>query len=286
MLGRDRVQYKTVDQMRLMRAAGLVVADALAAVRAALRPGATTKELDAVAHDVIRAAGATPSFLDYGHPPYPATTCISVNEEVVHGIPGGRVLAAGDVVSVDCGAILAGWHGDAAFTAIVAEPDGPDAAATGSDAGTAADRELVEVTRTAMWHGIGAIAAGQRIGVIGAAVEDHVDGRYGLVEEYGGHGIGTEMHQDPHVLNYRTRDGGRRMRAGLCLAIEPMLTAGDAQTRVLADQWTVRTVDGSRAAHWEHSVALHEGGLWVLTAPDGGEAGLASVGVRFAPLAD
>jgi methionyl aminopeptidase len=279
-LGRDRIQYKTADQIRLMRRAGLVVADALDAVRAALRPGATTKELDASAQDVIRAAGAVPSFLNYGHPPYPATTCISVNEEVVHGIPGGRVLAAGDLVSVDCGAVLAGWHGDAAFSALVPRPDQDPA-----EAGSAEDRALVEVTRQAMWHGIGAIAAGQRLNAVGAAIEDHVDGRYGLVEEYGGHGIGTEMHQDPHVLNYRTRDGGKRMRAGLCLAIEPMLTAGNPVTKVLPDQWTVATMDGSRAAHWEHSVALHDGGLWVLTARDGGAQGLAEVGLTPAPLA-
>lgn len=281
MLGRDRTQYKTTDQIRLMRRAGLVVADALDAVRAALRPGATTKELDAIAHDVIRTAGATPSFLNYGQPPYPATTCISVNDEIVHGIPGGRVLAAGDLVSVDCGAILAGWHGDSAFSALVPAPgQAPEAA------GTPADRDLVEVTRTAMWHGVAAIGAGKRLSVIGGAVEDHVDGRYGLVEEYGGHGIGTEMHQDPHVLNYRTREGGRRMRPGLCLAIEPMLTAGRSTTRVLSDHWTVCTVDGSRAAHWEHSVALHDGGLWVLTARDGGQEGLAAVGVTYAPLGD
>jgi methionyl aminopeptidase len=285
-LGRDRIQYKTADQMRLMRRAGLVVADALDAVRAALRVGASTKELDAIAHDVIRSAGATPSFLDYGHPPYPATTCISVNDEVVHGIPGGRVLAAGDVISVDCGAVLRGWHGDSAFSAIV-PPDGQAAGVEQAEpVGSSTDRDLVRVTEEAMWHGVAAIQAGRRLGVIGAAIEDHVDGRYGLVEEYGGHGIGTEMHQDPHVLNYRTRDAGRRMRAGLCLAIEPMLTVGSAETKVLADQWTVATTDGSRAAHWEHSVALHDGGLWVLTARDGGERGLAAVGARFAPLAD
>jgi methionyl aminopeptidase len=280
-LGRDRIQYKTTDQVRLMRRAGLVVADALDAVRGALRPGVTTKELDQIAYDVIRLAGATPSFLGYGHPPYPATTCISVNEEIVHGIPGGRVLLDGDVISVDCGAILGGWHGDAAFSAVVAGPDERP-----EDAGDLADRELVEVTRQAMWHGIGAIASGQRLNAIGAAVEDHVAGRYGLVEEYGGHGIGTEMHQDPHVLNYRTRDAGRKMRPGLCLAIEPMLTAGAAETTVLGDQWTVVTADSSRAAHWEHSVALLPGGLWVLTARDGGRAGLASVGAPFAPLGD
>jgi methionyl aminopeptidase len=278
-LGRDRIQYKTTDQVRQMRGAGLVVSGALEAVAAALRPGVTTRELDEVAQEVIRTAGAIPSFLGYGHPPYPATTCISVNDEVVHGIPAGTVLAAGDVVSVDCGAILGGWHGDAAFTAIVP-------AAGGGDVVAGPDAELVEVTRQAMWYGIGAIAAGARLNAIGAAVEDHVDGRYGLVEEYGGHGIGTEMHQDPHVLNYRTREQGRRMRPGLCLAIEPMLTAGSAETRVRSDHWTVATVDGSRAAHWEHSVALHDGGLWVLTAPDGGQAGLASVGVGFAPLGD
>jgi methionyl aminopeptidase len=280
-LGRDRTQYKTADQVRLMRRAGLLVADALDAVRAALRPGVTTKELDEIAHDVIRSAGGVPSFLNYGHPPYPATTCISVNEEIVHGIPGGRALEVDDVISVDCGAILAGWHGDSAFTAVV-PADGEPA----DSAGSQADRDLVEVTRQSMWAGIAAIAAGQRLNAIGAAIEDLVDGRYGLVEEYGGHGIGTEMHQDPHVLNYRTRDAGRRMRPGLCLAIEPMLTAGEAATRVLGDHWTVATVDGSRAAHWEHSVALHDGGLWVLTARDGGEAGLAELGVRFAPLAD
>jgi methionyl aminopeptidase len=287
-LGRDRIQYKTTDQMRLMRRAGLVVADALDAVQAALRPGVSTRELDAIALDVIRSGGAVPSFLNYGHPPYPATTCISVNDEVVHGIPGDRVLVAGDVVSVDGGAILAGWHGDAAFTTIVAEQV-TDPAASSQDAaapGTEADRALVEITRQSMWHGIAAIAAGQRLNAVGAAIEDLVAGRFGLVEEYGGHGIGTEMHQDPHVLNYRTREQGRKMRPGLCLAIEPMLTAGGPDTKVLPDHWTVATVDGSRSAHWEHSVALHEGGLWVLTARDGGEQGLASVGVRIAPLAD
>jgi methionyl aminopeptidase len=163
---------------------------------------------------------------------------------------------------------------------------GPAVDPSTAAAGSRSDRDLVEITRQSMWHGIAAIAAGQRLNAIGAAIEGLVAGRYGLVEEYGGHGIGTEMHQDPHVLNYRTREQGRKMRPGLCLAIEPMLTAGGPDTRVLPDHWTVATVDGSRSAHWEHSVALHDGGLWVLTARDGGEAGLASVGVRAAPLAD
>jgi methionyl aminopeptidase len=275
MRGRERIQYKTAEQIKLMRRAGLVVADALDAVRAALRPGITTKELDAVAVDVIRHAGATPSFL--GYQGYPATLCISVNDEIVHGIPGGRVIAPGDVVSIDGGAILQGWHGDAAFTAIV--PPGQGAV-------DERDADLVEVTRQSMWAGIAAMVEGERLNAVGSAVEDQVNERFGIVEGYGGHGIGTQMHQDPHVLNYRTRDRGPRMKSGLCIAIEPMLTAGDPGTKVLADDWTVVTKDGSRAAHWEHSIALTDGGPWVLTARDGGVEELAALGVRANPLAD
>jgi methionyl aminopeptidase len=275
MRGRERIQYKTAEQIRLMRRAGLVVADALDAVQESLRAGVTTRELDAVAQDVIRSAGAIPSFL--GFQGYPATLCISVNEEIVHGIPGGRQIVAGDIVSVDCGAILSGWHGDAAFTAIVPPEQGPV---------DEQDAELVEVTRQALWAGVAATVEGERLNAVGAAVENHVGDRFGIVEGYGGHGIGTEMHQDPHVLNYRTRDRGPRMKAGLCLAIEPMLTAGDPRTRVLADDWTLVTKDGSRAAHWEHSIALTAGGPWVLTARDGGMAELAALGVRANPLAD
>jgi methionyl aminopeptidase len=238
----------------------------------------STLELDGIAEQVIRSAGAVPSFLGYGRPPYPATTCISVNDEVVHGIPGPKVLRPGDVLSVDCGAILAGWHGDAAFTTIVAPEEAPDADPT--------DAELVDVTEQAMWRGIAAIAEGNRLVDVGSAVEDFVAGRFGIVEEYGGHGIGTQMHQPPHVLNYRTRARGPKLRPGICLAIEPMLTIGEPDTRVQPDEWTVVTTDGSRAAHWEHTTALTERGPWVLTARDGGEAALAALGVRFAPLAD
>lgn len=275
MRGREHIQYKTLEQVRLMRAAGLVVADALDAVRAALKPGVSTGDLDAIALDVVRSAGAVPSFLNYGQPPYPATLCISVNDEVVHGIPGPRVLAAGDVVSVDGGAVLAGWHGDSAFTAVIEPDDDPRA-----EAQRQADAELVEVTRQALWRGIAAIRPGERLNAIGAAVEDFVADRFGLVEGYGGHGIGTEMHQDPHVLNYRTRDRGPKLRTGICLAVEPMLTAGDPATKILTDEWTVSTADGSRAAHWEHSVALLEDGLLVTTARDGGLAELGELGVR------
>lgn len=275
MLGRESIEYKTPDQVRLMRGAGLVVADALDAVRAALRDGVTTKELDAIAEDVIRSSGAIPSFLGYSRPPYPASTCISVNDEVVHGIPGPKVLRAGDVVSVDCGAILAGWHGDSAFTAVVpgAVPD-PVAQA------------LIDATEAAMWAGLAAMATGSRIVDIGAAVEDSVGDRYGLVEDYGGHGIGRAMHQAPSVLNYRTRDRGPKLRAGMCLAVEPMLTVGDPEVRVLDDEWTVATVDGSLAAHWEHSCAKLESGIWVLTARDGGVEALTALGVPVTPLAD
>ena len=281
MFGKDKIEYKTTDQVRVMRRAGLVVADALAAVRAQAKPGLTTADLDAVAAEVIRSAGATPSFLGYDG--YPAVLCVSVNDEIVHGIPGPRVLAAGDVVSVDCGAIIDGWHGDSALTLVL--PDGDPL-----------DLELADATEDAMWAGIAALASGGRLGEVGEAVEDCVDAaqaaganggvRYGVIQEYVGHGIGTAMHQAPDVLNYRTRDRGPRLRPGMCLAVEPMLVRGSRSTQVLEDDWTVVTDDGSRAAHWEHSVALLADGIWVLTAADGGAARLAALGVTIAPLPD
>jgi methionyl aminopeptidase len=268
-LGRDRIELKTHDQVRTMRAAGLVVADALSAVRAALAPGLTTADLDDVADAVIHRAGATPSFKGYHG--FPATLCVSVNEQVVHGIPGGRVLEPGDVVSVDCGAIVDGWHGDAAFSAVL-EPVAPR------------DSALVRATEDALWAGIAALASASRLGEVGAAVEDSVDGRYGIVEGYVGHGIGTAMHQPPEVLNYRTRDRGAKVRPGLCVAVEPMLTDGDADTAVLPDGWTVVTTGSVRAAHAEHTVAVLPEGLWVLTAHDGGAAELGRRGVPVTPL--
>ncbi|MFF3065189.1 type I methionyl aminopeptidase [Oerskovia sp. NPDC057915] len=276
MFGREKVEYKTVDQVRTMRRAGLVVADALATVRSAVRPGMTTADLDALAAAVIGDAGATPSFLGYHG--YPATLCVSVNDEVVHGIPGTRELLPGDVVSVDCGAIVDGWHGDSAFSFVLPEAD-------------AADVALVEATERALWAGIAALATGERLGDVGNAVEDSIEASaaadgvpYGIIEEYVGHGIGTSMHQPPDVLNYRTRERGPRLKPGMCLAIEPMVTRGERFTQVLEDDWTVVTDDGARAAHWEHSVAILEDGIWVLTAPDGGAAKLAELGVTVAPL--
>jgi len=274
-IGSERIEYKNAGQIRLMRAAGLVVADALDAVAGTIAAGVTTAQLDAVAEGVIRGAGATPSFIGVGHPPFPATLCVSVNDEVVHGIPGSRVLEPGDVVSVDCGAVLEGWHGDAAFTAVLPGQPGAD---------DRADLALNDATREALWHGIAAMAVGERLNAIGSAIQDSVEDAYGLVEDYGGHGIGTSMHQPPHVLNYRTRDAGPRLKAGICLAIEPMLTRGDPATRIRDDEWTVVTRDGGNAAHWEHTVALTRDGVWVLTARDGGEAELARLGAPFAPL--
>ncbi|MEV7972457.1 type I methionyl aminopeptidase [Cellulomonas sp. NPDC089187] len=272
--GREKIELKTPEQIRLMRRAGLVVAEALAAAKAAARPGATTADLDGAAAAVIAQAGATPSFLGYYD--YPATICVSVNEEVVHGIPGDRVLQPGDLVSIDCGAIVEGWHGDSALSLVLDDIDPADAA-------------LVEVTRKAMWDGIAALWGGDgladRLNVVGDAVEDAVDGSgigYGIVEEYVGHGIGSQMHLPPDVLNYRVRDRLLKLKPGMCLAIEPMITRGTIATETLDDDWTVITADGSRAAHWEHSVALFEDGLWVLTADDGG---LAELGARGVPVA-
>lgn len=279
MFGRERIEYKTPEQVLLMRRAGLVVAEALRVVREAAAPGVTTASLDALAATVIRDHGAKPSFLGYHG--YPATLCISVDDEIVHGIPGPRVLVDGDVVSVDCGAIVDGWHGDSAITVVL---DGADEQ----------DVQLAATTERALWAGIAALATGDRLGVVGEAVEDLVDDaqaaglnggvRYGIVQEYVGHGIGTAMHQPPDVLNYRARDRGPKLRPGLCVAVEPMLVRGSRFTRELDDEWTVVTDDGSRAAHWEHSVAILEDGIWVLTAVDGGAGALGALGVTVAPL--
>jgi methionyl aminopeptidase len=279
MFGRERIEYKTPEQVLLMRRAGLVVAEALAAVRERAVAGMTTAQLDAVAAEVIADRGATASFLGYDG--YPATLCVSVNDEVVHGIPGPRVLEPGDVVSVDCGAIVEGWHGDSAITIVL-------------DGAETEDVALAETTERAMWAGIAALAGAERLGAVGEAVEDVVDAaeaaglnggqRYGLVEEYVGHGIGTAMHQPPDVPNFRSRDRGPRVRPGLCVAVEPMVVRGQRFTQVLDDDWTVVTGDGSRASHWEHTVAVLDDGIWVLTAPDGGEAKLSPLGVTVAPL--
>jgi methionyl aminopeptidase len=261
------VQYKTPAQIGLMRAAGLVVARTLAVLRDAVAPGVSTADLDRLADRTIRAAGAVPSFLGYYG--YPATICTSVNNQVVHAIPSPRqVLRAGDLISIDCGAVLDGWHGDAAITV----PVGDVAAEL---------RRLARTAEDAMWAGIAAAARGAasghgRLTDISYAIESSIRaaGRYGIVGGYGGHGIGTEMHQDPEVPNRGRPGKGPRLVPGLVLAIEPMVTLGRARTVELADGWTVQTADGSVAAHVEHTMAILDDGVWVLTAPDGGRGRL------------
>jgi methionyl aminopeptidase len=257
------IQLKTPEQIDRMRAAGLVVAAALAAVREAVAPGVSTADLDRIAESVIRDAGAVPSFKGYHG--YPASICSSVNEQIVHAIPSpSQVLVEGDLISIDCGAVLDGWHGDAAITVGVGEVR-PELL------------RMAQVAEDAMWAGIAAAARGAasgrgRLTDISYAVERAVraGGRYGIVDGYGGHGIGTEMHQDPHVLNLGRPGRGPRLVPGMALAIEPMITMGSPKTAELADGWTVVTRDGSVAAHVEHSMALLADGVWVLTAVDGG----------------
>ena len=279
MFGRSRIETKTPEQIARMRRAGLVVGQTLQLIAQTVRPGMTTKALDELAEEHIRGSGAKPSFLGYHG--FSGSLCTSVNDEVVHGIPGSRVLHEGDLLSIDCGAIVDGWHGDAAISVIVG----------GRDAGRPEDLALIDATEDSMWAGITALAVGQPLYAVGAAVEDSVTaageraGReYGIVEDYVGHGIGTEMHQDPQVPNYRVRDRGPTVRSGVTVAIEPMVTLGTAETRVLGDEWTVVTTDGSRAAHWENSVAVTDQGIWVLTALDGGKARLEAAGAAYAPL--
>jgi methionyl aminopeptidase len=262
------IQIKTSHEIELMRASGLVTAGAITAVKAAVRPGVSTGELDAVAEDYIRSRGAVPNFLGYHG--FTGTICASINDEIVHGIPSPeRRLAEGDNISIDCGAILQGWHSDSAVTVTVGEPSAQDAA-------------LLDVTERAMWAGLAKAIAGGRLTDISAAVEQTITAeshQFGIVDHYGGHGIGSEMHQDPHVLNYGRPGRGPRLVPGLALAIEPMVTVGDAATAELEDGWTVVTKDGSRAAHFEHTVAITPEGPWVLTAEDGGVTGLAPFGV-------
>ena len=262
------IQIKTPEQFALMREAGLVVARTLEVVAAAARPGVTTAELDALAEREIRAAGATPSFLGYHG--YPATICTSVNEEIVHGIPTpARRLNEGDIVSIDCGAIVGGWHGDAART-------------VGVGAISAEHAALLNACEAALWRGLARARPGGRLGDISHAVQASIDqaGPYGLVEEYTGHGIGTAMHMDPPVPNYGQPGRGPRLRAGMALAIEPMVTLGSPETILLDDGWTVITADGSWAAHFEHTVAITADGPWVLTAEDGGQASLGDTRLR------
>jgi methionyl aminopeptidase len=283
---KNRIEARTEEELLAMRRAGLVVADTLQRSLGRARAGVSTRELDALAEQDIRAAGAVPSFLGYHG--FTGSLCISVNDEVVHGVPGDRVLQDGDLVSVDCGAIVDGWHGDAAVTLVVG----------GRERGGAADLALMDDTQASLWDGIAALRAGGRLYAVGDAVEASVDAalarrraegvvqQYGILEDYVGHGIGREMHMDPQVPNYAVTSAGPTVPSGGTFAIEPMVTLGTIETRTLDDDWTVVTTDGSRSAHWEHTVAVTDRGLWVLTAHDGGAEQLAARGAPFAPLGD
>ncbi|HET7385673.1 MAG TPA: type I methionyl aminopeptidase [Nocardioidaceae bacterium] len=268
MLFHRGIEIKTPAQIDAMRVAGLVVGETLQLLAGSVRSGMTTEDLDSIAEERIRASGAVPSFKGYHG--FPGSICVSVNDEVVHGIPGERVIRDGDVVSIDCGAIAEGWHGDAAIT--VAVGDVPPET-----------RRLMDVTEQAMWAGIAAASLGGRVGDISHAVESHVRSRgaFGIVQEYVGHGIGSAMHQPPNVPNYGRPRRGPKLVEGLALAVEPMIVAGRPATHVLADDWTVKTDDGSLAAHFENTFTLMPDGAWVLTALDGGEAELKARGVPF-----
>jgi methionyl aminopeptidase len=244
---------RTAEEIRTMRRAGRVVAEMHDRIGAAIRPGVTLAQLDAIGREVIARRGARSNFLGYHG--YPAVICASRNDVVVHGIPGPEVLTEGDIVSIDCGAIVDGYHGDAAFTAGVGEID------------TEA-RRLIEVTRSALDAGIVELVPGSRLGDLGAAVQSTVErAGFSVVRDYVGHGIGTAMHEQPDVPNRGRRGRGRRVAAGDVYAVEPMVAVGTDETTVLADGWTVVTTDGSWAAHWEHTIAVTDDGPEILTLP-------------------
>lgn len=247
------ITTKTAEDFARMRRAGEVVARIHRDVRAAAAPGVTLLELDAIAADIIAEAECTPNFLNYHG--FPANTCLSLNDEIVHGIPSKRELEEGDILSLDAGAIFEGWHADAAITFGIGEVS-PEA------------QQLMDVTEQAMWAGIEATRPGARLGDIGHAVSEVARPHgYGVVREYTGHGIGRQMHEDPQVPNYGSRGKGMKLKAGMAICIEPMFNVGTHETRVLDDHWTVVTADGSLSAHFEHTIAITPDGPEVLTAP-------------------
>lgn len=270
--------YKTPAQLRLMVAPGLATAASLDAARAAVKAGATTLDVDAAAEAAIIALGGASNFKL--EPGYRHTVCASVNEDVVHGIPNDRVLEPGDLVSIDSGAIIGGWNGDAAFSLVLPDPDPAHAAIV------AERQKLSDVTEQSLWVGIAQLARARHLNEVGAAIEEYIEsqGDYGILTDYVGHGIGRSMHEDPPVFNYRVRPKGPDVKPGLVVAIEPMVVAGSIDTFTRDDDWTVATLDGKSAAHWEHSVAVHKDGIWVLTAVDGGAAALAPLGITPVPI--
>jgi len=250
------IVIKSKDEIAVMREAGRINARALAAVRALIRPGVTTNELDAAAEEVIRKAGAIPTFKGVpGAYPYPATITVSINDELVHGIPSQRLLQEGDIVSVDCGTTFNGFVGDSAFTMGVGAVS-PEA------------QSLMDVTERSLYIGIEQLRPGYRVGDVGYEIERFVKGQgYHLTRQYTGHGVGRAMWEGPQVPNYGIRGRGIPLREGMVIALEPMVLVGTPETRVLADQWTVSSADGSLTAHFEHTVAITDGGPQILTLP-------------------
>jgi methionyl aminopeptidase len=255
---------------------GLATGAALTAMRAAVRPGISTLELDAIAEDAIRSRGGEPNFML--EPGYRHTICANVNQHVVHAIPTERGLEPGDIVALDAGAVVGGWHGDAAFSAVLPDPTRPEH--------TAGIEKLSDVTEQAMWRGIARLATASHLGEVGEAVSAYVraNSDFGVLEDYIGHGIGRSMHEDPPVFNVPVRRRGPEVKPGLVVAIEPIISAGGIETYVEDDDWTVTIADGSMSAQWEHSVAVHRDGIWVLTAEDGGASGLEPLGVKPVPI--
>jgi methionyl aminopeptidase len=266
------IQIKTLEQLKSMRKAGLVVAHTLNMIRDSAEIGMTTVDLDLLAVRSLDKYNAKSSFKGYHG--YPSVICASVNEEVVHGIPNKRALQDGDILSVDFGAIVDGWHGDAAISIGMGNVD-------------PADQKLMDVCEESMWRGIAAGVSGGKLTDISAAVESYINsqGKYGILREYGGHGIGSEMHQEPHILNFGKGGNGPDLIPGMALAIEPMITRGSEKTKVLSDDWTVVSQDHSRGAHFEHTYAIApDGKPFVLTAIDGGKAELNRLGIEISEL--
>jgi len=248
------IVIKSPSEIAIMREAGRINALALQSVRELIRPGVSTAELDGVAEDVIRQRGGTPAFKNYPGPyPFPATLCVSINEELVHGMPGKRKLQEGDIVSVDCGTIFDGFVADSAFTA-------------GAGEISSQAKRLLEVTEQALFIGIEQMRAGNRVGDVSAAIQNHVESHgYHVPREYTGHGVGRNMHEGPLVPNFGVKGRGMVLRPGITVALEPMVLVGTHRTRVLQDQWTVISADRSLTAHFEHSVAVTEGDPVLLT---------------------
>ena len=266
------IEIKDLAQLKSMRKAGLVVADTLKIIKESTQEGMTTLDLNQIAIENLAKHNAKSSFLGYHG--FPAVICASVNEEVVHGIPNKRKLISGDVLSIDFGAIIDEWHGDAAISFGIGQID-------------PADQKLMDVCEQSLWHGIAAGQNGSKLTDISFAIENYIysQGKYGILREYGGHGIGSAMHQEPHILNFGPAGNGPVLSVGMALAIEPMITRGNEKTKVLGDNWTVVAHDSSNGAHFEHTYTIApDGKVFVLTAFDGGKAELGRLGVEISTL--